>query len=150
MSEGDKWIWSQTSNVSLALRAGTQGKPVATAASAVWKFATKELGKAALIASLEDYVANATADLLILGTWSQVLEFVQTKQIPSYYFARDDRVYKAFVERVEEHKHEIQQSASKRLKWQIRLLRVILEGRNTTYHRKVETLQTELDEGEGV
>lgn len=54
MSEGDKWVRGQTANVSLALRAGTAGKPVATAEAAVRKFATRELGKAEAIASLED------------------------------------------------------------------------------------------------
>jgi hypothetical protein len=54
MSEGDKWVVGQASNISLALRAGTAGKPVQTAGSAVRSFATKELGKAASIATLED------------------------------------------------------------------------------------------------
>jgi hypothetical protein len=54
MSEGDKWVMAQAASVSLALRGGTAGKPVTTAQSAVRKFATKELGKAGVIASLED------------------------------------------------------------------------------------------------
>lgn len=54
MSEGDKWVVGQTSNVGLALRAGTAGKPVQAADSAVRSFATKELGKATAIAALED------------------------------------------------------------------------------------------------
>ena len=54
MSEGDKWVTGQAHTVALALRSGTDGKPVQTAATAVRKFATKELGKAELIASLED------------------------------------------------------------------------------------------------
>jgi hypothetical protein len=54
MSEGDKWVWSQVSTVALALRAGTEGKPVQAAEQAVRKFATRELGKAAAIAALED------------------------------------------------------------------------------------------------
>jgi hypothetical protein len=54
MSEGDKWVMAQASNISLALRAGTAGKPVHAAGSAVRSFATKELGKAAAIAALED------------------------------------------------------------------------------------------------
>jgi hypothetical protein len=54
MSEGDKWVAAQASNISLALRAGTAGKPVQTAGSAVRGFATKELGRAAVIATLED------------------------------------------------------------------------------------------------
>lgn len=150
MSEGDKWIWNQTHTVSLALRSGTEGRPVATAIAAVRKFATKELGKSELIASLEDYIANATADLLMFGAWSLCLEFVQTEQIPSYYFARDDRVYKAFIDRVEQYKDVIQRKGSKRLKWQIRVLKVALDGRNTTYNNKVEVLRGELDEGSGV
>lgn len=54
MSEGDKWIWGQVTNVSRALREGTSGKAVQTASSAVRRFATRELGKAHLIAALED------------------------------------------------------------------------------------------------
>ncbi len=54
MSEGEKWVRDQTSNVALALRAGTQGKPVATAETVVRRFATRALEKAHLIAALED------------------------------------------------------------------------------------------------
>lgn len=54
MSEGDKWVKSQISTVSLALRSGTAGKPVSTAEAAVRKFATRELSKADAIAALED------------------------------------------------------------------------------------------------
>jgi hypothetical protein len=76
------------------------GQPVKTAQSAIRKFATKELGKAETIASLEDYVGNATADLLMLAAWSTALDSIEGEQIPSYYFARDDSVYKAFVDRL--------------------------------------------------
>jgi len=80
MSEGDKWVWSQVANVSLALRAGTAGEPVKTAESAVRRFTTKELGKAELIAAVEDYISNATIDLLIMASWSLASEAIQ---IPS-------------------------------------------------------------------
>lgn len=150
MSEGDKWVWAQVSTISSALNAGTAGQPVKAADSAVRRFATKELGKSHLIATLEDYVANATADLLMLAAWSNALIAIQGEMIPPYYFARDDRVYKAFVDRLDQHKVAIQNSTSRRLKWQLRLLRTVLEGRTTTYRRKVELLASELDEGEGV
>ncbi|TFK75993.1 hypothetical protein BDN72DRAFT_360057 [Pluteus cervinus] len=150
MSEGDKWVRSQIESVARALRMGTHGQPVATAGATVRRFATKELGKAELIASLEDYIANATFDLLMLGTWYLVLECVPGTPIPPYYFARDDRVYKAFADRLDENKSAIQASCGRRLKWQIRVLRNVLEGRTTTYRRKVELLAGELDEGEGV
>ena len=54
MSEGDRWLGNQVNKVSLALRAGTEGKPVETAGDCVRSFATKELGKAQAIAALED------------------------------------------------------------------------------------------------
>lgn len=54
MSEGDKWVFSQASTVARALNAGSEGRPVQVAGEAVRKFATKELGKADLIASFED------------------------------------------------------------------------------------------------
>lgn len=54
MSEGDKWVVAQAGNISLALRAGTTGQPVRAAGSAVRSFATRELGKAATIATFED------------------------------------------------------------------------------------------------
>jgi hypothetical protein len=54
-------------------------------------------------------------------------------QTQTHYFARDDRVYKAFVERIELHKGAIQRMLSRRLRWQLRVLVKVLEGRNTTY-----------------
>ncbi|KAG5716525.1 hypothetical protein E4T56_gene16327 [Termitomyces sp. T112] len=150
MSEGDKWVWAQVSTISHALNAGIVGQPVKAAEFAVRRFATKELGKADLIAALEDYVGNATVDLLMLAAWSNVLVYVSGEMIPFYYFARDTRVYKAFVDRLDQHKTVIQTSLSRRLKWQLRVLRAVLEGRNTTYRRKVELLSGELDQGEGV
>lgn len=54
MSEGDKWVFAQVAVVARALAAGTAGKPVHVAGASVRRFATKELGKADLIASLED------------------------------------------------------------------------------------------------
>ncbi|CAK5275682.1 unnamed protein product [Mycena citricolor] len=150
MSQGDVWVLGQAANVALALRAGTEGKPVQTADAAVRKFVSRELGKADLIATLADYIANATADLLLMGAWSMAAESLQVEQIPTYYFARDDRVYKAFVERLDEHKTALQTKLSKRLKWQFRVLRAGLEGHSTTYRNKIELLSGELDEGDGV
>lgn len=150
MSEGEKWIRAQVSSASLALRSGNAGKPVSTAEAAVRKFATKELSKADAIAALEDYVANATTDLLLLGAWAIALESIEGEPIPVYYFARDDRVFKAFMDRVNTHQATIRRVLSRRLKWQFRVLQSVLEGRNTTYRRKVEVLTEELDDGNGV
>ena len=54
MNEGDTWTTLQAGDVAASLRLGTEGKPVHNAETAVRSFATKSLGKADLIASLED------------------------------------------------------------------------------------------------
>lgn len=95
-------------------------------------------------------VANATIDLLLLSAWSMALESIDGQPIPVgsvvacssdlrpehlqfYYFARDDRVFRAFADRTEMHRSAIHRNLSRRLKWQLRLLGQVLEGRNTTY-----------------
>ncbi|KAL1688452.1 hypothetical protein GGG16DRAFT_115971 [Schizophyllum commune] len=78
------------------------GHPVATARAAVRRFATRELGRAELIASLEDYIGNATVDLLLLGAWGLAREVVGGEGIPTSYSARDDRTYRVFCERLDE------------------------------------------------
>ncbi|KAI1792950.1 hypothetical protein LXA43DRAFT_299990 [Ganoderma leucocontextum] len=148
MSEGDTWITLQAGDVAASLRLGTEGKPVHNAETAVRSFATKNLGKADLIASLEDYIANATADLVMIAAWSSALQVINGEAIPTYYFARDDRVHKAFVERLDRHKDQIPK-LGRRLRWQLRVLRSHLEGRSRAYRAKVEALAKELDEGEG-
>ncbi|KAH9947265.1 hypothetical protein B0H21DRAFT_692334 [Amylocystis lapponica] len=150
MSEGDKWVSAQVANLVIALRLGTEGKPVKTADTAVRGFATKELGKAKIIAAFEDYVGNATADLLMMAAWSCALQGVDGEPIPTYYFARDDRVYKAFVDRLDKNKVAVAQKLGRRLRWQIRVLRKVMEGRSTSYHSKVDTLAEEFDQGTGV
>ncbi|PPQ64707.1 hypothetical protein CVT24_008334 [Panaeolus cyanescens] len=105
MSEGDKWVYAQSTAVARAFSAGPEAQPVRTASIAVRKFATRELGKAQMIAAFEDYVSNATADLLLMGAWTNVLQSVNADPLPSYYFARDDRVYRAFIDRLERTSH---------------------------------------------
>ena len=86
-----------------------------------------------------------------MGAWSCVLETTQGDPIPvksdpaaihdyadafdfqSYYFARDDRVYKAFQERVRANKDSIARTCTKRLKWQMRVLDRVMDGRTITY-----------------
>ena len=50
-----------------------------------------------------------------------------------YYFARDDRVYKAFVERLNMNRNSVNERVGKQLRSQLRLLERILQGRNTTW-----------------
>jgi hypothetical protein len=44
-------------------------------------------------------VANATADLIMMGVMSVLTDHFDADPIPTWYFARDDRVQKAFFDR---------------------------------------------------
>lgn len=91
-----------------------------------------------------------------MGAWSCVLDVIEGEAIPvrilfrrsmvlqrsllmllfciqTYYFARDDRVFKAFQDRVHDKRVDIARHASKRLRWQLRVLERVLDGRTTTY-----------------
>ncbi|KAH8830843.1 hypothetical protein DL96DRAFT_1594520, partial [Flagelloscypha sp. PMI_526] len=138
-------VQTQINNSALALRTGAEDKPVQSAESAIRKFATRELGKASMIASLEDYIANATTDLLLMGALSLVHEVIPGDPIPAWYFARDDRVYKAFLEAIQPITADIRSKCGKRLKWQLRVLQNVMEGRSTSLRTKVTLLAGELD-----
>jgi len=97
-----------------------------------------------------DSVANATSDLLMLGAWHCALDATKSGPIPTWYFARDDRVYRAFVEKLDQNAGAISRSVGRRLRWQFRVLRAVMEGRATNYRQKVNTLAEEFDEGPGV
>ena len=94
MSEGERWIWKTVESVTLALRSiPSEGQPVAAAEAAVRSFATRELGKADLIASLEDYIANATADLLMFAAWNAASGSVGGDPIPVRVWILDCKIF---------------------------------------------------------
>ncbi|KIK30599.1 hypothetical protein PISMIDRAFT_20766 [Pisolithus microcarpus 441] len=141
MSEGDKWVRAQIHTVSIALRSGSAGKPVSTAEAAVRKFATRELSRADAIAALEDYIANATVDLLLLSTWSMALDSITGEPIPVADSSTISREMTEFSERSQ-------------IAWSYTRTRYIvtqvLDDRHVTYRAKVEVLTSELDESDGV
>ncbi|KAG8926335.1 hypothetical protein FRC01_008986 [Tulasnella sp. 417] len=145
MSEGDRWLLNQIHQTSIEMRG--EGKPIEATEEAVRKFATRELGKAkGLIAAVDDYVANATGDLLMMATWSLASEKIgEGDPIPTYYFARDDRVYKAFTTRFRQYRAAIRKRCSNRLQWQMQTLEDTFEGRKDPLRKKVDLLREEFD-----
>lgn len=94
MSEGDKWLLTSSHSIALALRAGPKGRPVHAAATAIDKYVSREL-KSSQVASVDEYIANATGDLVLLGLWSVVTDkLMHAAPVPLYFFARDDRTVK--------------------------------------------------------
>ncbi|BGP48626.1 hypothetical protein JCM10450v2_004502 [Rhodotorula kratochvilovae] len=73
MLEGTKFLHASTQTLSLALRAPLVSKPVETARRAMHKWVSREL-KEKQVASVEEYLANATGDLVLLGLWSIVMD----------------------------------------------------------------------------
>jgi hypothetical protein len=62
-----------------------------------------------------------------------LLNCLGSQVIESYFFARDDRVYRAFVGALDKYKNEIQKYVNRRLRWQLNTLRTTLDGRTITY-----------------
>ncbi|KAM0791285.1 hypothetical protein ACM66B_005759 [Microbotryomycetes sp. NB124-2] len=146
MSEGEKWIQSSSHNVALALRQGPQGRPVHTAQSLVNKWVGREL-KQQEIASVSDYLANATGDLVMLGCWSWLTDKVLNGDpIPLYYFARDDRILKTLEERIDSlKKNNSYGRLSKQLQQQIAVTIETLSNRKVGGKERVHELQRQLD-----
>jgi len=85
-----------------------------------------------------------------MGAWSLVGDAVDTHIIPAYAFARDQRVYAIFTDRLHEFRQAISNKCSRRLKWQLRVLDRVGQTTSASYKRKVEILTSEFDTGPGV
>lgn len=82
MSEGDSWIHRSTHDLGLVLRS-PDSSPLAEAESMVRKFATKELrGVTGGVSDVEDYIANATLDLVIMAAWSVAATQMDVEPLP--------------------------------------------------------------------
>lgn len=152
MSEGDNWIRKSSQDVGLAQRLGKRGRPVATAFGLVQAFATRELrqiNKTASVASVEAYVCNACEDLLLMALAGNVFELVGGSALPTYQFARDDRLFKTFSDRMDEASVNRKfEKVQKLARQQIVILREILASRATSHRAKVEALRKAMDEEE--
>jgi hypothetical protein len=90
MSEGDAWLHKSVYDVSLLLRetsasagAADGNRPVHAAEQMVRRFCTKELrGVPGGVGDVEEYIANAALDLVIMGVWSLVAAQVDEKGLP--------------------------------------------------------------------
>ncbi|KAJ7868685.1 hypothetical protein B0H13DRAFT_1056121 [Mycena leptocephala] len=149
MSKGQQWLADTVAQISIALRSTTPGEPVAMAGHAVRRYAGKTLKEDEIIASLEDYIGNATADLLMMAAWESVRNAAPNEDlasISSHYFARDERVFNAFAEKLDQHRELIYHSkfVGRRLRLQLAVLRQSLDGRATTYRSKILAVDREL------
>lgn len=82
MSEGDAWVLKAVYEISLLLR-DPQSAPVAAAEEMVRGFCTKELrGVSGGVGDVEEYIANAALDLIIMATWSLVAGQIDVEPLP--------------------------------------------------------------------
>jgi hypothetical protein len=51
----------------------------------------------------------------------------------TWYFARDDRVHKALLVNLDQQANFINRSIGRRLRWQFRVIRAVMEGNSRTY-----------------
>ncbi|WVO17558.1 hypothetical protein L204_105253 [Cryptococcus depauperatus] len=98
MSEGDSFLHKATYDLSLQLR-DPASRPVSAAKEMVRRFCTRELrGVKGGVGEVEDYVANAALDLVIMAVWSLAAGQVNLDPLPTHTFARDLQTWRAFQE----------------------------------------------------
>jgi hypothetical protein len=101
MSEGDSWIHKTAHDLGLLMR-DPDGRPVAEAEALVRRFATRELRSVpGGVADVEEYVWNATLDLVIMAAWGVAAGQIDAEPLPTYTFARDLRTFGELKEAME-------------------------------------------------
>ncbi|ORX41186.1 hypothetical protein BD324DRAFT_47823 [Kockovaella imperatae] len=98
MSEGDSFLFRTITDLSLLLR-DPSSTPVKAAEETVRSFCTKELrGVQGGVSGVEEYIANASLDLIIMSVWSLVAAQLDVERLPTYTFARDLRTWSLLKE----------------------------------------------------
>jgi hypothetical protein len=84
MSEGDAWLHKAVYDLSLLLReASSTATPVVAAANMVRGFCTKELrGVPGGVGDVEEYIANAALDLVMMAAWSLAAGQIDADPLP--------------------------------------------------------------------
>ncbi|BGP16638.1 hypothetical protein JCM10213v2_004640 [Rhodosporidiobolus nylandii] len=154
MLEGSRFLQSSAQTISLALRSKPAvGQPVSSAQTLLLKWVSREL-KERQIASVEDYLANATGDLVMLGLWEHVLDGLplgKVEAVPLYYFARDDRILKAVDERLTLLRQQnLYGKLPSSLRHKLETTLDVLSRRTISGPQRIELLQKALDRGEKV
>jgi hypothetical protein len=82
MSEGDVFLHRTITDLVLLLR-DPSSKPVEVAEQTVRRFCTKELrGVPGGVGDVEEYIANATLDLIIMSVWALAAGQVDLERLP--------------------------------------------------------------------
>ncbi|GAA5999917.1 hypothetical protein JCM10207_005971 [Rhodosporidiobolus poonsookiae] len=154
MLEGTRFLQSAAQELSLALRSPpTVGKPVSTAQAQVHRFFSREL-KERQVASVDEFAANAAGDLVMLGLWGVVMDQLpvgKVEAVPTYYFARDDRIHKAVEERLSLLRSQhLYAKLSPTVRRQLETTLDVLGRRTMNGPQRVELLKKALDRGEKV
>ncbi|KAJ7031444.1 hypothetical protein C8F04DRAFT_1110286 [Mycena alexandri] len=125
MSKGQQWLTDMVAQISIALRSTTPGEPVALAGHGFRRYAGKML--------------KAGRDNCSI------------RRLP-HYFARDERVFNAFTEKLDTHRELVFESKciGRRLRSQLTVLRECLDGRATTYRNKIMPVDRELNRLRGM
>ena len=111
MSEGNAWLEHAIKTVRYELKTwltgpqrhgGIEAQPLSVAHESIENFLTTHMRirrkkEHVVVAAVDDYVANASSDLLLLALWSLLPEH---DELPLYAFARDDRCTALFCDEV--------------------------------------------------
>lgn len=173
MSEGDSFLHKATYDLTLLLRASPlrTSKPVAQAEEMVRRFCTKELrGVVGGVGEVEEYVANAALDLMIMAVWSLTAGQLDLDNLPvstaffpcrsfkkrvwkadgtrqTHTFARDLRTYQVFNEALQENSAQISKS-NPRVKRMLKAMQELGGDSKKSVRGRLRDVAQFFDEGE--
>lgn len=88
MSEGDSWVHRASHEVGLLMRS-ERSTPAAEAEDRVRRFSTRELrGVPGGVNEVEEYIANAAVDLVILAAWGVAAGQIGAEPLPVSFLQR--------------------------------------------------------------
>ncbi|KAJ7822817.1 hypothetical protein B0H14DRAFT_3470470 [Mycena olivaceomarginata] len=143
MSKGQAWLADTVAQLSITLRSTVHGEPVALAGNAVRRYAGRTLKaqrpRRRLAAHSDMYFPLPIAPPIVNNNNPTQTDRAHLRL---HYFARDERVFTVFAERLERIRNST--FVGRRLRAQLGVLRACLEGRVTTYRSKVIAVDREL------
>ncbi|WFC98381.1 hypothetical protein MYAM1_001108 [Malassezia yamatoensis] len=154
MAEGIQWISHSVKAVAHALRSQPKDpyapRPTQEARNLISSFLTQNLRLRRerdqyIVAAMEDYIANATSDLVFMALW-ECVRLNDEDPLPDYAFARDDRVAVEFCRHISDAQHYGDRRPHRTWKQALRA-RDSLDGglRNRTAEERLKLLETIVD-----
>ncbi|WFD42462.1 hypothetical protein MPSI1_001107 [Malassezia psittaci] len=154
MAEGVQWISHSVKAIAHALRSQPKDpyalRPTQEARNLISAFLTQNLRLRRerdqyIVAAMEDYIANAASDLVLMALW-ECVRLNEEDFLPDYAFARDDRLALEFCRNVSDAQHHGDRRPHRTWKQALRVTESLDGGlRSRTAEERLKLLETIVD-----